>query len=59
MVAGEERTRNRFSSQEKKSIGRSCLPFFMDSNYSLVAAFVMAGNDGSFSGRGREKVSAI
>ena len=30
----------------KELIGRSCLSFFMDSNFSLVATFVMAGNSG-------------
>ena len=36
-------------------MGCSCLSFFMDSNFLLVAAFVMAGNNG----RDRENFSAI
>ena len=39
----------------KESIGRSCLSFFMDSNFSLVAAFVVAGNED----RDCERFSAI
>lgn len=39
----------------KESISRSCLSSFMDSIFSLVAAFVMAGNNG----RDRENFSAI
>ena len=40
----------------KKRIDRSFLfVFFMDSNFSLVAAFEMAGNNG----RGRDNFSAI
>jgi len=38
----------------KESIGRSCSSFVMDSNFSLVASFVMVGNNG----RDRENFSA-
>ena len=38
----------------KESISRSCLSSFMDLIFSLVAAFVMAGNNG----RDRENFSA-
>lgn len=52
MAAGEERICNRSSSQEKN---RSVVLVCLHSIFSLVAAFVMAGNNG----RDRENFSAI